>query len=182
MIGALLIGPTDPAWLPPDSHGLTRLLSNLGLIGASLEGPAALRWRVGERFLDHVCFLGCSPSLELEPTADGKPFCHVRLHLEQGPPRLVRGDLRRPPRCPTCRTPQPEPPIGPKTPAWTCPTCGAELGPADLDWGRSAGVARSFVIVANVFPYEAVPSAELMQALADDTGIDWRYFYAPVEE
>lgn len=54
---------------------LEQCLRQVGLLGASLgEG----RYAVGEAFLSLVCFLGCSPDIELEPQT-GKAFCYLQL-------------------------------------------------------------------------------------------------------
>ncbi|QLQ33783.1 MAG: hypothetical protein HZT40_21650 [Candidatus Thiothrix singaporensis] len=54
---------------------LRACLQAVGLLGEPLgEG----RYAVGEAFLSLVCFLGCSPDIELTPQAD-KPFCYVQL-------------------------------------------------------------------------------------------------------
>jgi hypothetical protein len=50
-------------------------LRALGLLGEDL---GAGRFAVGEDFLALVCFLGCSPDIELAPQAD-KPFCYIQL-------------------------------------------------------------------------------------------------------
>lgn len=50
-------------------------LQTLGLLGERLE---AGHFAVGEAFLSLVCFLGCSPDIEIIPQAD-KPFCYIQL-------------------------------------------------------------------------------------------------------
>lgn len=50
-------------------------LEQQGILGKQL---AENLFSAGERFLDHICFLGCSPDIELEPQAD-KAFCYVQL-------------------------------------------------------------------------------------------------------
>jgi hypothetical protein len=69
----LVLFPTRT--VPPDNNALLHCLSDLGLLGESLGGG---RYRVGESFLSLVCFLGCSPDIELEPQAN-KPFCYIQL-------------------------------------------------------------------------------------------------------
>ncbi|MDX9987005.1 hypothetical protein [Thiothrix unzii] len=59
--------PTEAAILPT--------LQTCGLLGAPL---AVGVFATGETFLDHLCFLGCSPHLELEPCTD-RAFCYVQL-------------------------------------------------------------------------------------------------------
>lgn len=58
---------------------LERCLRGLDLLGEALgEG----RYAVGEAFLDLLCFLGCSPDIELVPHAD-KPFCYLQLPQDE---------------------------------------------------------------------------------------------------
>ncbi len=59
----------------PASMSLEPCLQTLGLLGESL---GAGRFAVGEAFLSLVCFLGCSPDIELVPQ-EGKPFCYIQL-------------------------------------------------------------------------------------------------------
>jgi hypothetical protein len=181
-IPALLIFPSDPQWIPENSDDLADLLHETGLSGPALQDAALQRYRAGERFLDHVSFLGCSPRIELEPTADGKSFCHIRLAVHRDGPRLIRGATRRPPRCPHCGSSQNEWSVDGQRAPWRCASCSSELTAETLDWGRAGGAARCFVIVGNVFPSEAVPGSELLSILAAATGVRWDYFYAEVEE
>ncbi|MDD5391630.1 MAG: hypothetical protein PHE17_01290 [Thiothrix sp.] len=57
---------------------VTPVLQTLGVLGAPL---AAGVFATGEHFLDHLCFLGCSPDIELEPQ-DNKPFCYIRVPMD----------------------------------------------------------------------------------------------------
>jgi hypothetical protein len=69
------------------------VLQALALLGASLaEGIFA----TGEQFLDHVCFLGCSPDIELEAQTD-KPFCYIRLPTTGE--TVTFQPIRKPPLC-----------------------------------------------------------------------------------
>jgi hypothetical protein len=51
------------------------VLDKQGMLGNELGGGV---FSAGENFLDHICFLGCSPDIELEPQT-GKAFCYVQL-------------------------------------------------------------------------------------------------------
>lgn len=168
--------------MPKNSEGLADLLRATGLAGPPLQDAEARRYRAGERFLDHVSFLGCSPEIELEPTADGRPYCQIRLAVHTDGPRLIRGTIRRPPRCPHCRSAQGEHSLDDPSTRWRCATCNNELTVEALDWGRAGGAARCFVIVTNVFPSEGVPGSELLASLSAATNLRWNYFYAEVED
>lgn len=54
------------------------VLHAVGLLGKALEEGV---FATGEQFLQHVCFLGCSPDIELEPHPV-KPFCYVRVPVD----------------------------------------------------------------------------------------------------
>ena len=69
-------------------HQLLELLTEIGLVGDSLDKNGTY-FTTGEQFLSHICFLGCSPSIELEPLAD-QVFCYVRVP-ECGLPLSVLG-------------------------------------------------------------------------------------------
>lgn len=181
-ITALLLYPENPKWIPAKIDDLVGVLHAVGFVGDSLRGGPPRRFRSGERFLDHVSFLGCSPQVELDPTTDGRPYCQIRLAVYSDAPRLIRGTRRRPPRCPHCGSAQVGLSLEDPSARWRCANCNGELTVEVLDWGRAGGAARCFVIVTNVFPFEAVPGSELLAALSAATGLRWDYFYAEIED
>lgn len=74
----LILFPAQPDIVFENSH-LSACLQPLGLLGQALgEG----RYTTGNDFLSLLCFLGCSPDIELEPQAD-KPFCYLQLPQTQ---------------------------------------------------------------------------------------------------
>ncbi|MBU0653799.1 MAG: hypothetical protein KJ914_01570 [Gammaproteobacteria bacterium] len=70
---ALLLYPVSETSVP-----LLPLLQAQAFVGAELEAGI---YASGAQFLQHICFLGCSPDIELEPHAS-KPFCYVRLPVD----------------------------------------------------------------------------------------------------
>ena len=62
----LVLCPDDPHWVPPDDKSLVRLLQSIQLISTPLDEPAL--YLAGDKFLDLVSFMGCSP--EGDVTAD----------------------------------------------------------------------------------------------------------------
>lgn len=99
-------------------------------VGDALENGV---YAVGEQFLQQICFLGCSPDIELEPHAD-KAFCYVRI------------------------------PVGNET---------TEFQPIRKPQLK----LRQWVMVGNVHEAEAVPDAELLNALESASGCRWKFAY-----
>ena len=60
---------------------------------------------------------------------------------------------------------------------WSCPACGHQARPFDLDWRQSAGFGRFFVEVWGIHPAEAIPSDALLDALTRSTRKPWSFFY-----
>lgn len=177
--GSLFLHPSDAeAACPRDD--LVEVLAQAGLIGAAHAGRQN-DFLVGDRFLQLITFMGCSPHIELDPP-DGSDddFCHVLIHVYAAP-RLLVGTNTRPPRCPACRkridievtSLRRDRSVKPVA----CNHCGAHHPVAALQWRRDAGFSRLFVEIRSVFPGEAVPVESLFQALAATTGCQWDYFY-----
>jgi hypothetical protein len=181
--GRLVLTPQDPYLLPDDPDTLVCGLQAIGFIGQALHpGPGYL---LGERFMQLVSFLGCSPYIRLAPDESGEAFCHLRLDGPYSHPKLLSGKNTQPPRCGACRkrllnwrnsfeTWQAQ------KQGWqaVCPHCGEHQDPAHYDFRQSAGCGRLFLLVENIFPQEAIPSPELLEALKKaSSNQPWHHFY-----
>jgi hypothetical protein len=181
--GRLVLTPKSPYLLPDDLAALLARLSKIGLIDTPLESGQG--YRLGERFMQLVTFMGCSPFIRLEPNASGEPFCHLLIDGPHPRPKLLFGQNTRPPRCPACRKPlrewrtNLETWLG-KADRWqaSCPLCGHHQDPVTYDFRHSAGCGRLLLCVENIFPQEAIPSPELLNTLkCTSSGTLWHYFY-----
>ena len=181
--GQLILHPNDPAHsaAPP---AVLKALADIGFIGDAFGEPGEQRYRVGERFLQLITFMGCSPHIELEPPSeDSLNFCHIRIHGPLNQPLILWGRNTTAPRCPRCRKRITE--WRRRIGEWErlaeapfpCPHCHETIAPIHLDWRRQAGAGRIFVAVQQVFPGEAVPVPELMDTLGRVSGEAWGYFY-----
>ena len=181
--GRLVLAPLSPLDAPPMAPLLDYLTSS-GFIGAALPGEHPGEYFIGERFLQQITFMGCSPHIELEPPADGSSFCHIRLNDALNQPVLLHGRNTQPPRCGSCRKRLPnwkdslQEWVGSPTQSQIeCPHCGEIQSAIDLGWRQSAGSGRLFLYVEDVFPGEAVPVSGFLKALEKTTGCRWHYFY-----
>lgn len=172
---ALVLHPEDPA-AAPEAEAVIAVLRHCGLIA---ERPAGTDHLPGPDFAQHITFMGCSPAVMM----DDEALYRVEVTGPSERPRLHAGANTRPPRCHDCghRFDDWRERLGDTGDAsaeWTCPGCGRALRPADLDWRRTAGAARTEVVVWGVFEREGIPGDPLLHALGETTGgTPWRYFY-----
>ncbi|MGD8803951.1 MAG: hypothetical protein PVG12_12270 [Gammaproteobacteria bacterium] len=179
---SLVLCPDDPRWAPADSDSLVALLLSIQLIGRPMERP--MLFLTGSGFLDLVAFMGCAPDIRLEPGDDNQPFCHVHLLTKTDTVEFHCGKHTHKPRCPQCRTPVNdwkhkisqwlEYPI---ESAWRCTNCQHRASPWEYNWRRSAGFARCFIEISNIYPKEAIPQQQLLDTLESHYGVRWHFFY-----
>jgi hypothetical protein len=192
MANKLVLYPTQPQAVPDGRGTISALLRGLGLTGPAFEVEKGTRYLAGERFLDHITFLGCSPTIQVAPPAGrdladaarAGAFCHVSISPISDRPRLRPARHRGAPLCPRCRQPAPDCVVPLRQSAatmvdcaWRCGLCGHRCMLHELDWRRSAVFSRLTVNVWGVYPAEAVPGGELLQALGQTTRCEWRYQY-----
>lgn len=183
-VNQLILCPADPQHHLPNKRDLLYRLEQAGFIGTPLMLEGQQHYRPGDRFLQLLTFLGCSPVVSLgEPGATGDEYCHIKLDGSYDRPRFLAGSNVKTPRCPGCgfRIDAWQQLVaqwqdGPGEP-WQCPLCGKVYHVPQLRWRQCAGFGRFFLRIWGVFEGEAVPSEELMKLLREVSGFDWQYFY-----
>jgi hypothetical protein len=188
----LILLPADPLSPPLDCEQLAGELQALGLIGAAVALEDDAFYPTGDKFLQLVSFLGCSPRIELDPPADrstllaastaGK-FCHLFLSCTAS--LVFRADSQcPPPRCPDCRQPLADWQTvietwrqHPVQPDWVCAHCGFTGQPTDLVFRRTAGFGRTFIEIRGIYPSEAVPTDVLLGTLQRLSNGPWKTIY-----
>jgi predicted RNA-binding Zn-ribbon protein involved in translation (DUF1610 family) len=177
----LVLHPCAP-WIPAAAPAtLLRALQDLGFVGAAFDLDGRRHYRTGPAFLDHVSFLGCAPSIELDPPATEPEaaaragrFCHIHLQTQVTPPQLRLRPGQRP-RCRSCRGE-----IDPAALAGTeitCPACGHLSTRERLNWRQSGGCAGLFLDIWGIHIAEAVPGDRLLDRLGQSSGCPWVFFY-----
>jgi len=179
----LILTPLD-AGVPINTGHLIQALRDTGFMAEPLAVPDGTQaWLIGDRFLQLLTFMGCSPHIEVSPPADGSfDFCYVRLSGPHSNIQLRTARNTAPPRCPACRyriadwkallKVHPYPGN-----LYCCTQCETQSHWYDLDWRQSAGSGRLFLEVTQIFPSEVIPGDELLALLRSVTKIPWRYFY-----
>lgn len=182
--GSLVFGLRGISGTIIDPQPIIIKLQELNFIGLPLHEVSTSQFLVGNKFLQWITFMGCSPYVELEPNTAGKPFCHVRIAGPWPYPRLCYGSNTKGPCCLKCRKRflqwRATLDIWEKPAADTvisCAHCGHAQNPVDLNWRREAGLGQLFIMVENIFPGEAGPVSGLLPELKDITGGYWEYFY-----
>lgn len=182
----LLLYPADPDFIPLDATALCSHLQGIGLAGTAFEHRGDIRYLAGDRFLQLITFLGCSPAIEFIPpqdtaerdtATDSGAFCHIRLSLSASEPVFRANRQLPPPRCPACRKPAADWQESRRNNQWTCRQCGFDGRVYDLDFRRHGGFARTFVEIWGIYPSEAVPVDALLTSLQTFSGCDWKYMY-----
>ncbi len=178
---SLLLCPQSPDWNPNNIADLIAHLHDIGFIAAAID-PASTEtaYFAGECFLELVAFMGCAPSIRFAPDDNSEHFTHIRLHQYDNVTALT-GEHTRAPNCPQCKKAFTSwntklDTLTTKS-LWTCEHCQHSAAPWDYQWRRSAGFARVFLEVTDIYPKEALPQQVLLDSLEQSSGIRWEYFY-----
>ena len=189
----LLLCPVDPDSPAIDSTDLADRLQAIGLAGNAVSPGTEAIYPTGERFLQLVTFLGCSPAIELDLPDDpaerlaacaAGQVCHIRIS-QTGSGLRFRADSRvAPPRCPACRqaidnweTRIAAWRSNPADSGWQCSHCAHQGRVFDLNFRKSAGFGHTFIEIWGIHPSEAVPVTILLDALEDLSGCKWKTLY-----
>ena len=156
-----------------ETEALIRPMIDMGLIGSGINGSAK-DYLPGDRFIDHISFLGCSPHVALTPE-EGEHYCYVRFPSVTTNLVLHFGTNTQPPRCRQCN--QLIQDWKNCTQADFCGQCTLEERHGNLTWRRRGVLSRWVIEIMNIHPHEAVPSPMLLTSLAGITGVEWYYAY-----
>jgi len=170
---------------------LTAVLADIGLIADELP-PTSVNgmnghYLVGDKFFEHVSFLGCSPHLALAPPQPGDDgnteFCHIGIDCADRV-KFLGGDNVRAPQCPQCKaidedwlTLMPRWQKAPEVFTRQCQQCGATKPLQMFNWRRTAAFSAVSVHIWGIHQSEAVPNDGLLNALETLTHGPWEYFY-----
>ncbi len=140
------------------------------------------RYETGENFLSLLCFMGCSPNIELAPQND-KPYCYIEIETARQTPIFLSGKNLRKVQCPECK--QRISDIGMlittaldnNTASINCPHCHHRINYKNINWRKTGFIASSWIVVGNIYESEAVPDDNLLNSLEKVTGTRWKFAY-----
>ena len=184
-INKLVLHPTDRNYRPRSWESVQQALLEAQVIGASI-GQSAQAFEAGDRLLQWVTFMGCSPSLAFTPPVTGSSdYCHIvfsNLISSQLQFRCHSQSLMA--RCPGCGRRVNDGVAnlqnyleGHTDTQFHCLACGKQGAPEELNWRHRGGLARVFIDIYSVYPQEAVPTDQLLALLQRASDVQWSYFY-----
>lgn len=170
---SLALKPVD-AQANCEQAAIIELCRHNGLAGEAIAGKSG-HYLAGERFLDWISFLGCSPEIHFQQQ-DDRHFTYLVFHHHEHP-MLYHGAYSRPPHCPYCNKSMQDWRDRQAQTQWHCRHCGQQSSAFDWHWRKTAGFARCLIEITDIYPREALPQTLLLQQLADLTAEKWDYFY-----
>ena len=141
---ALFLSPKHHNYTISNSAKFITQLTTIGLISK----PTNLNensFYTGERFLDYVAYLGCSPNIQFEASNKDENFCQIKIHQYASEKLFVSRIQSRAPHCPNCNKPV-ENWLENKTDTDIhCILCNTTSKISEFNWRRMAGYARVFI-------------------------------------
>lgn len=132
----------------------------------------------GERFLDYIAYMGCSPAIQFETNETSNNFCHIKIHQYASAKLIVSQMQSRAPHCPNCSKPVKNWLSTKTSETISCELCNTTASIADFNWRKMAGYAQLFIEITDIFPKEAIPQQILLDKLSLAFNTKWTYFYS----
>jgi len=172
---SLVLYPTEPDWVPDDPEALIIFLQAAGLAGDPLIKHEN-SFLAGEKFLDHISFMGCSPNIKFSDENNDGKFTFIHLTITPTITALT-GKHSFAPHCPHCKKPEKNWRELLKDNQLTCSHCQQTANAWQFNWRKSAGFARCFIEITDIYPKEAIPQPLLLESLKKRFQISWGYFF-----
>ena len=184
-IHKLVLHPRHANFTLTSWDGLIARLQEVEFLDKPLNKEHQNRFLVGERFLQYITFMGCSPAVELSPPTDGSlDFCHIHISEIYPEPRFRSASQNVFARCPQCRKRITN--WGQAVSLWSkdssavnfnCDKCAEQTSLYQLGWRHTAGFARMFIDIYSIYPQEGIPTDQFLSLLETQTEAKWDYFF-----
>ena len=174
---ALFLCPKQYDFNVDDITSVTSKLQDIGFISRPIT-DLENSFYTGERFLDYVAYLGCSPTIQFEASETSNKFCHIKIHQHDHAKLIVSQMQPRAPHCPNCSKPV-KSWLDTKTAETIhCGSCNTTAHISAFNWRKMAGYAQLFIEITDIFPKEAIPQQVFLDKLSDVFNTKWLYFYS----
>lgn len=174
---ALYLCPQQHDFTVRDISTFVTQLQHNGLISEAIADRKN-SFFTGQRFLDYVAYMGCSPAIRFEASDTSKNFCHIKIHHYDTAKLIVSQKQSRAPHCPNCNRPVKDWLRNKTEETIRCNLCNTTANIGDFNWRKVAGYARIFIEITDIFPKEAIPQQILLDKLTGICKTEWLYFYS----
>lgn len=174
---ALFLCPEQHDFTVKDVSLFITQLQNTGLIDEAITERKD-SYYAGERFLDYIAYMGCSPAIQFEASDTRNDFCHIKIHQYDSARLIVSEIQTRAPHCPHCSKPVKNWLDTKTTETIHCNLCDATSHISEFNWRKMAGYAQLFIKITDIFPKEAMPQQVLLDKLSAVFDTEWLYFYS----
>ena len=173
---SLILYPSAPTFSISQEQ-LISILKEIELLG---NQESQQRYQTGESFLSLLCFMGCSPDIELFPQKDDQPYCYLEIPKPTDVTQCVISKNVKVPRCPHCKADLIQLSKQLKqncTQTANCYSCTKSIIPSQLNWRKTAFFAKNYILIGNIYEAEAIPDQKLLDSLEQSTQVPWLYAY-----
>ena len=153
-------------------------LQKFNFISQAINKQADHDYFTGDKFLDHIAYMGCAPSIQFEASESSSNFCFVKIHHYRSAKLIHNQKQARAPHCPDCKKIIKDWQDARSATSIRCDQCGATSNIENFNWRKMAGYAQLFIEITDIFPKEAIPQQILLDKLTGITGVEWGYFYS----
>jgi hypothetical protein len=153
-------------------------LQKIGLLAQRINSSDDNNYFIGDRFLEYIAYMGCSPAIQFEASENKSEFCHVKIHHYESAKLIFSQQHSRAPLCPNCNKAVTNWHANKTESQIFCKQCNTTSHIDAFNWRKMAGYAQIFIEITDVFPKEAIPQQLLLNKLNEFFDVKWQYFYA----
>ena len=176
---SLFLCPERHDYTAKDIPALITALQEIGFIADVLDTQETNNsYFIGDRFLDYIAYMGCSPNIQFESSENNDNFCFIKIHSYESEKLISSQKQSRDPHCPSCKKPLKDWRSNKHGSQLHCKSCNTHSNIEDFNWRKMAGYAQLFIEISDVFPKEAIPQQILLNKLTGICKVDWSYFYS----
>lgn len=187
---SLILYPDDTLWQPEQSEAVVATLQQKKFIADKIKDKNQ-SFYVGDKFLEQIAFMGCAPNIEFVARENNSKFCFVHIINLTSPQLFHSTKQARAPHCPLCKKAETNwqqtinktgenrvDKISNKAQSEIhCNQCNNTSPIETFNWRKSAGYARFFIEIFDIYPREAIPQQAFLDSLKMLHPVDWQYFY-----